>query len=658
MIVDHGVVLLLVSSLVTTHLVWGWLWLCGSMLGRRRSTTGDEALLELLVTTIAGVAITGLATFVLGLAHLLYPLTALAATIVIALVLAARGDSPLRAAFWTERRTELRLAASPGVLLVWMAALLLAVPAMVPNGGSDATSYYLPQALEWARDHWLSFDAHFRLPWYPAMWSLVLSWTFALGAPRLGQFLGWFCTLLSMLGTYGIIIWGGRRLPGAAELRGLRAIGVCCALAVGFTPVFVQWLDIAMIDPPAAMLCTGLCAAAVLALTRRDTSTLSALVLICGFFAGVKISYVLFVPLGIVLASAIGFAARLPLRRIGAMLALLLVASSLFYVRTFIYAGDPIEPVLNLKFHHADPLWTQADLQGQQADLQGDDRPLSLLTMPYTMFVDPASHEIRGIGQSLLSVLYPLPMIALWWLLLRRRSMLSPLGVCTLVAVFSCAYWLLTSHEGRYELLFLPVLGAFVGLLIATATRRSVVLRWAAATASVVLLLPSPSAWAQYKNYYEYAYVGFPALYTTDQAWLEPRAPAYVQIEDLAHMLYRAHAQDRPVYFLGLGGSELAVQEHGITMMGDVFGPGRIGDLSDAILQGDATGFLARYHVSAVVGEAGALKSDVQVGGIGDQLLAAHWRMYRYPQDTWVVFVAPELPALIAGEGKNSPPGQ
>jgi hypothetical protein len=648
--IESSVPVMLVSALVTTHLCWLFFWLCGSVLGRRRSATGDEALLELIVATIAGVAITGLVTFALGIAHLLYPAAAFACVVLLGVVLALRGDSPLRAAFWRERLTELRLAASPGVLLVWMASLLLAVPAIVPDGGSDATAVYLPQALEWARDHYLSVNLHYRLPWYPAMWSLILSWTFSLGAPRLGQFFGWLCALLSMLATYGIIVWGGRRLPGVAGLRGLRAIAVLSALAVGFTPAFVQFLDSAMIDPPAAMLYAGLCAAAVLALTRRDASTLPALVLICAFFVGVKISYVAFLPLGLVLAVAIACAARLSLRRTLAMLALLLVASSPFYVRSFVLSGDPLEPLLNLKFRHADPIWSEADLRGQQSDLRGDDRPLSLLTMPYTMFVNPASRETRTIGQSLLSVLYPLPMLALCLLLLRRRSVLSPFGVCTVLSVYCCAYWLTTSHEGRYELLFLPVLGAFVGLALATATRSSVAQRWTAACAAAALLIPSPNGWPIYNVYYTQAYLAFPVLYTTDQAWLEPRSPSYTQIEDLAHYLYRVHAQTRPLYIVDLGGSMLAVQEHGIKMMGDVFGPGRFDDLSDAILEDNVPAFLAQFHVSALVVESHALVQDPSVAGLGDELIAAHWRMYRYPQDTFLVFTPPDLPPLVEGE--------
>ena len=56
-----------------------------------------------------------------------------------------------------------------------------------------------------------------------------------------------------------------------------------------------------------------------------------------------------------------------------AVLALLLLSSP-WYVRSFVLAQDPVEPLLNLRLHGVDPKLSGDDLSAQVADLRTDTR--------------------------------------------------------------------------------------------------------------------------------------------------------------------------------------------------------------------------------------------------------------------------------------------
>jgi hypothetical protein len=145
-VAGHHVVL----GVVLSALAFGYFYLCGSVVRAPRLAPDwepdrfdpSEALLDIVLTTASGIAIVGFATFLVGLAGLIYAPTLLAIPIALGLAAAALGDSPLRPSFWKRRGTVWRRAVRPGATLVVIGAIALAVPAILPDTGSDATLYH------------------------------------------------------------------------------------------------------------------------------------------------------------------------------------------------------------------------------------------------------------------------------------------------------------------------------------------------------------------------------------------------------------------------------------------------------------------------------------------------------------------------------------
>lgn len=642
----------LVLGLILVHAGWLWFWLCGSLAlppakDRQRSS---DALLDVVLTTGAGVAITALASFGLGLAHALYPIAALAAVPALGVALAARGDSPLRAAFWRLRFAQVRRAVTPGALIVYGIALALAPPALIPDNGTDATAFYLPQALDYARAHYLIVDQWFRYPWYPNNWTLILAWPHVLGLERYVQFLDWLCGALSLLGLYGLV--AGMRVPDERGREGwVSWFGVAAAVTVATQPIFERFVAVAMLDVPTGAFFLICVAAAVVGIRDRSARVLPVLILCGGFIAGIKISYFLLLPLFCGFAAIIVTRAGGTRRTAATMMALLVLASSPWYVRSFVLAGDPIEPVLNLAVTGKDPKITKEDFQGQLSDLQTDNSPGSLIRLPYVMFAEPASRETRDIGVSLLVFCLPIAIVFVAWSFIARRRRLTPLMVVAIGILYAYAYWNLTSHLERYSLLFMPLLAAFVGMAATAVALRVRRAGYVLVPALLVLAIPSPTAFPYDVQMWDYEYQNIGRYYTDANVWLEYRAPAYWQLQNVAHLLRRAGVAAPRVYVYELGGDTYFAHQFGLEIIGDAFGLARFADLGRATDRGILGKFLAEYNVPVLIASQAQLDEDPMIAGLEPGLRSLGWRKYRYAQSDYVVFVSPALPRLVIGEG-------
>jgi hypothetical protein len=649
----------LLAGLVMAHAAWLWFWLCGSLVLRpvRAPQSRAAALLDVVVTSAAGIALTGLATFALGLAHALTPLAAALAIPLLLGLLALRGDSALRAPFLRARARQLRTACAPGALIVWMLGLFLSVAALIPDTGSDATTFYLPQAFEYARAHALVVDPWLRYPWYPNNWVLIQTWPFVLGVPEAVQFVGWLTGLLALLGVYALVpAMRASDAPGRSDAR-VSWLGLAATLTLGFQPIFQRYSTIGMIDVPTGTLFFAAALAALVAVRERSARTLTALVVCGAFLVGAKVSFIALLPLlgGLVLIVARNAGAA---RRTAAVaLAALALLSSPWYVRAFVLAQDPVEPLLNLRFQGVDPHFSRADLEGQIADLRTDTRPASLVLLPLRMFTDPAGRESRDLGVTLLVLCIPLPLIYLAWALIKRRRRATPLLLASIVLVYGCAYWNITSHLERYALLFMPLLAAFAGMLLAALAVRRPRARIPALAVLLALAIPSPASQAYIGTIWLTYYTNVGLYYTTPTSWLELRSPAYQQFEDLAHLLRRANALDRRVYVVELGGSDLTAQRLGLTMIGEAFGPGRFSDLGRAVNRQVLPQWFDRFHVSALLIVQSALDTGTHYAGLEQALQSMHWRTYRYAGSDWILYVAPDLPPLVIGEGHDPAAG-
>lgn len=645
----------LVAGLAWAHAAWLWFWLCGSLVvPPKRGASNSSALLDVILASMSGMAITAIVSFVLGLLHALVPLAVALAVPILFVALWLRGDSVLQAEFVRARWEQLSAACTPGALIVWMIALFLSVPAIVPDNGSDATVFYLPQAAEYAKSHALVVDGWFRYPWYPNNWVLIQTWPFVLGVPNASQFLTWLAGSWTLIAIYGIVAWSRPRGGDVGGESSVVWLGVASSVAFALSPIFQRYSTLGMIDVPSGAIFISVSIAVLIAVRERSSRTVVPLVLCAAFLVGTKVSYVALLPLFAGLLLVVARYAGLSRRSMALVVAVLLLLSSPWYARAFVLAKDPVEPFLNLRLHGVDPKISAEDLRGQLADLHSDNRSLTLLELPWRMFADPQSRESRDLGVTLLIICLPLPVIYLVWCVVRRAREPSPPLVVAIILLYAYGYWNLTSHLERYALLFLPLFAAFVGIVMSGVVRRRRSFGILALITMLLFAVPSPASATYYAAVWDLYYRNVGLYYTGDHEWLVQRSPAYPQLEDLAHLLRRAHALDRRLYVVELGGGTLMAQELGVKMIGDAFGPGRFADLGRAVSHDVLGTWLRRLGVGALLVDQTTLDRDTKYAGLQRALGQMHWRAFRYADSTWVLYVAPDLPRLVIGEGHGS----
>jgi hypothetical protein len=598
-----------VTGLIVIHVAWLYFFLCGSLL-RVRSVDADaappphaQAVLEIIVSTASGIAITGLATFFLGLLGLLYPLTfaGLVAAVGVAFVLL--GDSPLRRSFWTRRLAVWRAAARPGTAILYAAALTLSAAAILPDGGSDATAYYYAYAFDWAGAHRIYADDWLRLPYYADNWILLYTWMYELGLERFTQFLPWLTGALSLFGIYGCVLV----LPphAQAEGPGLRLVRHVTAVVAPATlllsPVFLHWVDIGMVDVPLGLFFFVTVICMILIVKRSGRPYLRDLIVCGAFMIGMKSSFLAFLPLmaaSIVLASQLS---KISLRRTAGAVAILVALSSPWYVRNFILAGDPIAPVLNLKLHGVDKLDTVEDLALVERDLNGDHSLPALLRLPLDIVTKTPTRYFREPGVTWLLLLLGLPgAIVAFAALTRRRDEGLAIYVASAFIVYAVGYWILTSYLARYSLVFYPALAAVVGSLAVMVAARAGAFRWAAPLLVAALALPSPGSgswlvahWAETNATEWWVYEG-------RERWLA-RSPEVAAIRYTGRALRAKGVEHVNVYRLHLESYSLFFKEEGLVPIGDWVGPERYRDFVTAVEAGKLRSFLDRLGIGAIL---------------------------------------------------------
>src|SRR5579884_1405896 len=150
----------LTYGLLIAHAALAYFFLCGTLVtGTPVASPGTEAsgsasdLCRIVLISTAGMAITGIVTFVFGVLHVIYPVTFAVWTLAVAALFVWRADSPFEGRFWRARVLLWRRALSVPACIVYAIALVIAIPAYIPDTGSDATAYHLPYAWDWASAH-------------------------------------------------------------------------------------------------------------------------------------------------------------------------------------------------------------------------------------------------------------------------------------------------------------------------------------------------------------------------------------------------------------------------------------------------------------------------------------------------------------------------
>ncbi len=639
-------------ALLVVHLAWIYFYLCGTLLRRPRlepaagggAAGSGAALIELVLTTACGMAITGFATFVLGLAHLLYPVAIPLWLIVLALVFARRADPPWRAAFWRARAELWRAAVSPGAILLYALALVYGFGSVRPDLGGDSTSYHLVYPLEWAQAHRIFVDPSLRIPYYTTNWAMLDVWLMLFRFVDEAQTLTWLTSLLSLLGIYGYVTASvqreGRRLEPVHV-----AVALLAAVAVAGSAIFFEAAVVGLIDVPIGLFFLVCALALADAVRFRRWESLLAFGLCGGFLMGMKLSLIGLFP---VFVAATAFGALLlggSRRRVALAVALLSVCTAPWYVKNFIQAGDPISPTLNIAFRGVDPHWSADDYHGITVDIKAGEAttPLGHLLVPLTSLTQPSSAAFRSDGGTFIILLVWLPAL-LGALALFRRGRVADVETYALACLvcYGVGYWLTTSYQARYALVFLPALAALLGALGVRLSLRAPAFRWAAAAVLAFCAIPTAQNVAA-ARLTAAAYQDFATHYRDREAWMLARAPTYPEVETITAALRRSGRTDLRVFRAYLEFDRLYFTERGIQVAGDLFGPERYLDFQQAIYEDDIGAYVQRFHIGAfLLPTQWDNVPQAQQNRLREELAALGFH-HAPVSDRFVVYLAPEV---------------
>ena len=639
------------AGIAVIHAFWAALYLCGTILWVPRwfgapapRTPGTAtALLEVVIATACGMAIVGFSSFVLGLLGLIYPLTALCFAVLIIALLVALGDSPFRRTFWAVRFETIAAAFTPAVAALYVCLLVLAVPALFPETGFDALFYHLVYALDWAQAHRIYVDPFLRFPYYAHNWNLLDTWMFEFGLGDYIDFLGWLGGALSVLGVYGFVYAVADKMGGPGR-RATTIAAFLASFAVLLAPVFVRWVDTGFIDTAIGFFFLASVASTVMALVTGERRWAIYTIICFGFFVGTKGSFLAFIPPAVIAAWLVTRATGLSIRSSSAACGIVLVLCVPWYAKNFIQAGDPVAPYLNIALHRPDSKWSQADMQGVMPDVRVSETPGFLLRLPVNIVRHPESREYREPGVSLLMALIFLPGIVLVYGLLRRNGPASrPWLAFSALLFYAVTYWLLTTHLGRYALLFYPTLAAFVGLVALKLAQGPLIRRIGvfALLACTVLPAPAGAAWLVMVWQVESAQG---QAYTNASAYLSADLPGYGVEEFVSKRLAQTGRSDLRVYDVADYELPYYFKTHQITEIGDWFGPERYSDFATSIDRGEAATFLANFKVSAVIVSPHPFFTPERIVALEHQLGRAGYREAHLADSPSVIFFGPGVP--------------
>ncbi len=641
----------LTLGLLIAHAACAYFFICGSMLyvfKRRELSTREGSvnpLITVVLTIASGMAITGFATFLAGLLHLIYPVTALAWLCCMAIFFALRGDSPLRADFWVARAALWKSAfASPFALGLYALVLALSVPAYIPDTGSDATSYHVAYAFDWATSHYLNVDPWLRLPYYANNWLLLDTWMIEFGQINAIAFLTWLSGALSVILTYAAIVEFAPQPR--ARSAATQFVAVVGALAIAICPVFLAWLYNGMIDVQIGFFFLVF-VVAVTALSKYRSRTVLLVAIICGsFLVGMKVSLIALLPL-VVFGVSAALCSGAVTKRVVAIAALtIVVLSSPWYVKNFIQAGDPIAPTLNLALHGVDSKWSKADMKDVLGDLRTDASPAALLRMPLAVILTPNARAYRALGITLLIAAIFVPGLIIGLSLTNAMRVPIELQLAAAAVVYAIAYWNLTSNLTRYALLFYAALAVVVGISLLHLSKRR--WQWAALPVAILLALPAPASAAWYRSLWYNDYVYQWTWYKGHDVWMEPRCAAYRQMQYIVDRFAKRGRKDLVVYGVQTNYMTLYFKENGVTEIGDQFGPERAVDFAYAIRTHTLGTYIARFNIGAFLVPAAASLA-VSARGLDyddlhmlDQETAALGYVRKdFPDNRYVVYLSP-----------------
>jgi len=632
----------LVEGLSVSHAFLAVAYLIGSNVTWTKAHGGDEvsaplAMARIVCACALGFAALGTGAFVLGSVGAFdLPGATIAAIVLFGVGCAARRRNPFGAAYWRERGRAVSEAFDGGNVVVYLAMLAAAFPAInVANSGTDALSYHWAYAEDFLRAGRFVVDPFLRQAFYTHNDLMLVAMVMMTGARAFLEFVPWTFALLSALG-----IASGVRL---ALPRATASVVTGCALAfsVVFSPAYLRWTDSGYLDVVLGFFALASMLAVVRAFDDRDGDWrwLAASAALGAFLIGSKNSLLPLVAVYAVLLAIACRRLRCTGRQTGTVLAILVVLAAPWYVRNLALSGDIIPPVLNLVLHGHDGLVTSAEAGYVAKDLSRGLVPAQWPLVPFMAYFHTDSKYFVDYGSSALMLLLYAPTIAVFLFIVVFRKRLSP-GVVIPVAFLTVliAYWLATSTFMRYALIFYPLLALCCGLIVGAIWPRGSRRGWIVAAGAVLCVAYTPSALdAKYmSDYLANGVLNPPAYYRDDETFLRLDVAGYTEEEFVSAKLHDLGIRGR-LYQLAPP-LNYYYRRDGIESIGDWIGPAGFFRFYRAVDAGLGAQFLTSLGVDAVL-----VDPRLVIGGlavpIGHQLGDAGYCLVPVPQSVMLLYV-------------------
>ena len=605
-------------GLLVAHLAWLFFFTTGHLLWKRhRSDSQPFQLDTFVVTSVAGMALSGFGLLLLGFAHLLNPI-GLGGLVILdaALFWLLKRDNWLSLTFWKRIVRDFVKSWTLPAVCIYILFLALGIPAILPPTRGDAVSYHLAYAVDWANAGRIYVDPFLRFPYYANNFLLFDSAFFILKLGALCNFLTWLCGLLTCLGVLAFFSPTESQSSNGFQRRRLFAFlpQFLIPLSLALSPVFLQYLNSGYVDVPIGLFVLVSILCVYKTLSHRNF--VWELIVIAAFCVGMKLTLIGHLPF-FVISLLLVSATRLP-RRKTALLVFALVALSLpWYIRNLLEAHDPTPPMFNLLLDHPDPVFTQGDaawiyLTGKESSLKD---PLHLLSLPFQYFLGAGQQPFGREGISAAVLLLYAPAVVLLVLLCSPKPrQVPPRFVYLSVAVLYLAIPWFYNPDGRHALHWYPVLVAWVGVVISFVWCRAVrhwdsrMKTWtriAAGAFCFALIVPSPTHASVrfYQSYYRET-ADLADMAGDRKRYLEKNMRGYLATEAVIKTLVSEHKQETHVLVTeGITPPHFYFRKNAnIISVGDWFGPARYWDLYSEITEGEGClPYLTRLDLSAVI---------------------------------------------------------
>jgi len=650
------------TGLLAVHLMWAFFFAAGLVIRREKGEGDEDAenfyLADLVIASVAGMALAGFCLLFLGFTGLLKPAPILATILAAGCVFSFTG--PGNVFSWRFWRRAARLffgAWNLPAICLWVLFVFLAMPAILPATESDPVRYHLPYALEWANAGRIYVDPFLRFPYYANNFLLLYAALFVFKLGTYCQLLGWLCGLLTCMGIQAFI--SSARACDLHEESPNAWFGhpeqYLVPLCLAVCPIFLRYLDTAYIDIPIGLfiLTPILCAYRSF---NGHRGAASELVLIAAFCVGAKTT--LFVCLPLFLISCILATRNEPPFRKTVGLCLVLCAFSLpWYVRNLIECGDPIPPLFSVCFNRPDVIFNKADVFVLTHEPATSKDPVYLAFFPFFMVGDPESRNFRewGINGVMLFMYAPVLLLPCCLWLRKRWRPAAGLAYLAAAAVYLQIFWLLASTLGRYALHWLPVYVSCIGVALFS-MRNYLAARWKSVFArrivgscacAIATFLCCPlrlrGGERLQKFYADFWKQTIPAVttYVDDQRYLIGSIPCYGPTYALIETFKANNKPDRRVLDIGVS-TEFYMIKDDVQVVGDWFGPARYDDLLKEVRHGNCSEYLGRFNIGAVIIRPDILSSESDRKFRG-QLMQNRFIEYRFYQDPTEIYIRAEL---------------